>query len=172
MYQCWVVIQRGIITHFHASIPLLWNVTLYSVSFCFALAVLSPSSSTSVFPHCDRLLSFTPPPLCFLLTTVSFSTLLFLHPHRVSLYLLSVAHSLCFTCFGQNWYLAQMNTRSVFRPIIWLFYWSGFSAPVRTGTSWMCPRCSFKLMMSWGDTFWNWPTNAEAVDSPTFSLRY
>lgn len=35
--QSWVLTQTGIITHFHASIPLLWNVTPYSVSFWFYL---------------------------------------------------------------------------------------------------------------------------------------
>lgn len=44
-----------------------------------------------------------------------------------------------------------------------VFYWTSFSAPVKTGTSWMCAHCTFELMMCSGDTFWKWSTNAEVV---------
>lgn len=36
-------------------------------------------------------------------------------------------------------------------------------------------ECVHAAVLNWrsrGDTFWNWPTNAEVVVSPTFSLRY
>lgn len=112
MCQCWVVTQTGIITHFHASIPPLWNVTLYSVSFCFALAVLSLLYCTSVF-----LTLLGHYLLLFIFPLFVFISLPFRFPHRSFsilslylrfLYLRFLSLSLCFTCFYPNWYLAQM----------------------------------------------------------------
>lgn len=88
----------------------------YEMSHCvrcpFALPwlCLLPHTPLQFFPAMigHYLLHSISPPICFPLATVSFSTLLFLHPHRVSLYLLSSAHSHGFTCFCPNWYLAQM----------------------------------------------------------------
>lgn len=122
------VTQTGIITHFHASILSLWNVTPYSVSFRFAFAALSPFCCTwvSLTLLSHYLLLSIPPylfssPCPFIFHPLSLSSQ---YPHLVFLYLAFLSLSLCFTWFGLKWHLAQMTVVRTSYPSVLLVWFS------------------------------------------------
>lgn len=127
MYQCLLVtLVEGSYSdtdrhHYTLSCFYSPSMKCHSVSFRFALAVLSPFSCTSV---CLTLLSH------YLLLSIS--------PYLSSSPCLLTLSVLLFHFLYSIWYLSQMTLQLICSGMVSLFYWYGAYAPVKTSRH--CPQ--------------------------------